>query len=547
MWRRFLAILPLAVALPALAQAPSGAPVRIEAAAPATVAVWNREVVVLRARIGEVVPAERAERVRRRIEELPPEVLKGPVAIAPAEIAGARTLVLAVGSRPVVALFPADVDPESGRSLEQIAAATATRLEEVLRARAEQRRVPAVLRAVALSVAGTVFLTLALWGLGRLHRRAVRRVAAPAGRRWLLFGVDAAAALAILRRGVLRLTLFAASAVAIYAWLAFVMVQFPYTRPWGQGLGAYLRGLLAELADGGLRAIPGLFAVLVIFLLTRFVAGAITAIFDGVETGRLQVPWLDPDVARATRRIVAALIWVFAITVAYPYIPGSETGVFKGISVFVGLILTLGSSGLVNQVMSGVLLVYSRALRPGDYVRVQESQEGTVTQVGLLSTKLTNLRREEITVPNAVLVGTSVTNYSRLAGSEGAVATTTVTIGYDAPWRQVHALLLRAASRTAGVRAEPPPRVLQRALSDFYVEYELHVRLERPEGRRLVLSELHAQIQDAFNEFGVQIMSPHFESQPPEKVAVPQSRWHAPPAGEEAGARAREPSAAGHH
>jgi small-conductance mechanosensitive channel len=292
-----------------------------------------------------------------------------------------------------------------------------------------------------------------------------------------------------------------------------------------------LRTLLGNLAHGAVGAVPGLFAVLVIFLATRFVAAAVNGLFAGVEAGRLHVPWLDPDTARATRRIVSALIWVFAITVAYPYVPGSESGVFKGISVFAGLVLTLGSSGLVNQVMSGVLLVYSRALRPGDYVRVgEEDVEGTVTQVGLLSTKLCNIRREEITVPNAVLVGNSVRNFSRLAGTDGPVAATKVTIGYDAPWRTVHALLLRAAARTPGIRREPRPRVLQRALQDFFVEYELLVHLERPEGRPLVLSELHARIQDAFNEGGVQIMSPHFEAQPEKKVVVPPAEWGAPSA-----------------
>jgi small-conductance mechanosensitive channel len=238
---------------------------------------------------------------------------------------------------------------------------------------------------------------------------------------------------------------------------------------------------------------------------------------------------------------------VFAITVAYPYIPGSESGVFKGISVFVGLVLTLGSSGLVNQVMSGILLVYSRALRPGDFVQVGDGVQGMVTQVGLLSTKLCNIRREEITVPNAVLVASSVTNFTRLAGSDGPVAATKVTIGYDAPWRTVHALLQLAAERTPGVRRDPPPRVLQRSLQDFYVEYELLVHLERPETRPIVLSELHARIQDAFNERGVQIMSPHFEAQPESKVVVPPAEWGAPPSdGAEHGA-GREPPPAGRH
>jgi small-conductance mechanosensitive channel len=542
-----LAGLILAAPSGARAQAPaSGAATRVEvAAAPVTVTVWNRDLVTLRARLGDVGPAERADRIRRRIEELPPGAAERGTGFEPAELAGRRALLVTAGGSPVIGLFPEDVDPESGGTLEQLAASTAARLGEVLRARAEQRRIPALLRGVALSLAATALLGIALAGLFRLARWIDRR--RMAARRWTLLGVDASLVVRALRRVGVKVTRLAAVAVAVYAWLAFVLVQFPYTRPWGASLGSFLRTLLGNLAHGAVAAVPGLFAVLVIFLATRFVAAAVNGLFAGVEAGSLHVPWLDPDTARATRRIVSALIWVFAITVAYPYVPGSESGVFKGISVFAGLVLTLGSSGLVNQVMSGVLLVYSRALRPGDYVQVGEDVEGTVTQVGLLSTKLCNIRREEITVPNAVLVGNSVRNFSRLGETDGPVAATKVTIGYDAPWRTVHALLLRAAGRTPGIRREPRPRVLQRALQDFFVEYELLVHLERPEGRPLVLSELHARIQDAFNEGGVQIMSPHFEAQPERKVVVPPAEWGAaPPEPVERGPD-REPPAVGRH
>jgi small-conductance mechanosensitive channel len=153
-----------------------------------------------------------------------------------------------------------------------------------------------------------------------------------------------------------------------------------------------------------------------------------------------------------------------------------------------------------------------------------------VKDVGVLSTRLVTPRREEITIPNAVLAGTTVTNYSRLAGDDGAVVSTSISIGYDQPWRQVHALLLLAAERTPGVRKEPRPYVLQRALSDFFVEYELRAHIERPEERFRVLSDLHGQIQDAFNEFGVQIMSPAFEAQPERAVVVPKSKWFEAPA-----------------
>jgi small-conductance mechanosensitive channel len=196
--------------------------------------------------------------------------------------------------------------------------------------------------------------------------------------------------------------------------------------------------------------------------------------------------------------------------------------------VFVGLMVSLGSSGLVNQAKSSFMITYSRALRPGDFVRIGEV-EGTVIHAGLLATKVLTRRREEVTLPNAVVAGSTITNFSRHAG-EGVYTRTAVTIGYDTPWRQVEAMLLLAASRTAGVRAEPAPAVLQTALQDFYVEYTLIVVPEKPEDRLPVLSELHGHIQDVFNEHGVQIMSPNYEADPEAPKVVPKDRWFEAPA-----------------
>jgi small-conductance mechanosensitive channel len=234
--------------------------------------------------------------------------------------------------------------------------------------------------------------------------------------------------------------------------------------------------------------------------------------FSGVENGSISVTWLQHDSARASRRIVVVGIWIFAFIVAYPYIPGSGSDVFKGVSVFAGLMISLGSSGFINQVMRGLVIAYSGAMRVGEYVSVGDI-EGTVKELGVMGTKIMTLKREFVTIPNGVVVTAGMTNYSRLAGSaDGAILSTTITIGYDAPWRQVHALLLQAADQTKGIRKSPAAIVLQKALSDFYVEYALRFSIDHPAERLSILSELHAAIQDAFNEAGVQIMSPNFVS-----------------------------------
>jgi small-conductance mechanosensitive channel len=225
----------------------------------------------------------------------------------------------------------------------------------------------------------------------------------------------------------------------------------------------------------------------------------------------------------------SALLWVLAVVLAYPYLPGSNSDAFKGVSVFLGVVLSLGSSGIVNQMMSGLTLTCSRAVRIGDFVKIGDV-EGTVTHLGSLSTKVKTQPGEEVTIPNGVVTTCVTTNYSRFADSEGVFVPTSLTIGYDTPWRQVHALLLLAAARTPGVRADPKPVVLQTGLQDFYVQYTLMVCLETPQLRAPTLDALHASIQDAFNEYGVQIMSPNYEADPVGPKVVPIDQWHAAPA-----------------
>jgi small-conductance mechanosensitive channel len=223
------------------------------------------------------------------------------------------------------------------------------------------------------------------------------------------------------------------------------------------------------------------------------------------------------------------MIWIFALVMAYPYLPGSDTDAFKGASVFLGLMLSLGSSGFVNQILSSFMITYSRALHVDDFVRVGDI-EGTVTHLGVLSTKIRTLRGEQVTIPNANVVSQTMTNYSVSEGAEGVYIATQVTIGYDTPWRQVQSLLLLAAERTPSVRTSPPPAVRQSALADFYVEYTLFVCPECPSLRAVTLSALHANILDAFNEYGVQIMSPNYEADPEAPKIVPKERWHDAPA-----------------
>jgi small-conductance mechanosensitive channel len=319
--------------------------------------------------------------------------------------------------------------------------------------------------------------------------------------------------------------------MAGYQWATISLRQFPYTRPWGEQLQSYLIDTILGILSAIAAALPNLLVVFLIILLTQLTSKMLKAFFARIESGEVTVPWMAVDTAKPTRKLTQALLWLFAFAMAYPYFPGSNTEAFKGLSVLVGIMLSIGGAGVVGQAASGLIMIYSHVLREGEYVKIGDI-EGLVTTVGIFSTKIRTANGEEVNIPNSLIGNSAAVNSSRLTEGNALVVNTTVTIGYNTPWRQVHAMLMRAAENTAGLRSAPKPLVSQTALSDFYVEYRLCAQVDRPEIRRITLSALHANIQDVFNEFGVQIMSPHYVYDPLEKVWVPKKQWFEAPAEE---------------
>jgi len=503
----------------------------------ATLSFANRPIVTLRARVLGRDPADRVASATRVLDELIADGYSGPIESRP--FTGGR--IISVASRGIVALTAFDVDNLAGETVEGVTAQAIVRLQQAL-AEADEARTPQrLLVATGLASLGLAVGSLLLWALVRAHRRFAGRLVEVAEEKLAQTGLTDVASLRASRvlefqRGLLKAVTLGAGMVVVYSTLTFVLRRFPYTRPWGESMRGFLFTTVEDLALGVVNAIPGLFTVALIVLIMRFILRLLGIWFNAVEAGRTRVQWLYPETAQTTRRLVSVLMWLFTIVVAYPYLPGSQTDAFKGVSVFLGLMLTFGSSGLVNQIMSGFMVTYSRAVRVGDYVRIGDV-EGTVLHLGILSTKLKTFRGEEATIPNSVVVSQTTTDYSRFAEVKETFTPTSVTIGYDTPWRQIHALLLMAAERTPGVRVEPKPYVLQEALQDFYVKYTLFVCLDAQDQRYFTLNILHAQIQDLFNEYGVQIMSPNYLADPASPKLVAKKDWYASPARVDEGAQ----------
>lgn len=519
---------------PALADASPGAPAMQASAAaqaPGVLVFMNRALIHFRSNLLGATPAERATRAARNIAEILAQ--RGPGRVTLSRDAAGNVVML--DGRMAFFIASEDADPLAGETLDSLSARVAQRVEQAVAEAQEAWNGRKLLTDAALALAETSLLGFVLWGLRRLRRRILRRLlrrlAAQAGR--LRVG-----GLELVRRDRLQACLGALTGavfwslclLCIYTWLSAVLGRFPYTRPWGEQLNGFLLGLLARVLGGILGAVPDLIIVAVVFMLARAASGMLSPLFERVQSGQISLGWLDRDTARPTGRLLTVLIWVFAAVMAYPYLPGAQTEAFKGISVLLGLMISLGSTSLVGQAAAGLILMYSRTIRRGEYVRIAE-HEGTITELGMFTTRLRTGRGEEITLPNNLIVGTATRNFSRTPADAGFIIDTTVTIGYDTPWRQVEALLIEAARRTPGIVGDPLPRVFQLALADFYPEYCLvcHALPAEPRSRAELMSQLHASIQDVFNEYGVQIMSPHYHADPAVAKRVPKGAERPPP------------------
>jgi len=322
---------------------------------------------------------------------------------------------------------------------------------------------------------------------------------------------------------------FMIAAAALYVCVTYALSCFAYTHIWSEKLESGLDTLLLKIGKTVLESIPGFFAVAVIAFLTKGLTHLINIVFRSIERGEATLPWIYQDTAAPTRRIVVAMLWIFAIVIAYPYIPGNESIAFKSISVFVGLLVSLGSAGVVSQAMNGLAITFGRSFKSGDYVKIG-GVEGTVSEVTLVFTKLRTIRQEEIIVPNSVVASQTTYNYTRIADERGVGISTSVSMGYDVPWRQVHAILIMAAGMTKGLGRDPAPYVIQTAFLDTCTEYTLVVHMtEEPKMVPFVKSELRQNIQDAFNRHGVNLMVPtYIETHVP--GVAPVEQWHAAPA-----------------
>lgn len=284
---------------------------------------------------------------------------------------------------------------------------------------------------------------------------------------------------------------------------------FPQTKGLAYQIFSYIWNPIKNILVGIVDYIPNLFAILIICFAVKYLVRLVHYLSREVEAGRLKFGGFYPDWAMPTYHIIRFLLYAFMIAMIYPYLPGAKNGVFQGISVFVGLIISLGSSTVIGNVIAGLVITYMRPFKLGDRIQLNDTT-GNVIEKTPLVTRIKTPKNEVVTIPNSFIMSSHTVNYSASAREYGLIIHSEVTIGYDVPWRQVHQLLIEAALNTPGVIDDPRPFVLETSLSDWYPVYQINAYIREADKLVQIYSDLHQNIQDRFNEAGVEIMSPHY-------------------------------------
>lgn len=492
------------------APAPNASPAAVQPAG-APVVVYGKTLFYVPARMFTFSAEDRAKTIAERVAWLSHQ---SPERIRAVHIEDAETTTAIVSEDVVLATVTDNDAHGSGKTRLQLAQDYA----EVIRDEALALRGQHSLRTISLGVLYTLIATalivaifkLLAWAFAKLYAAlaASRGVYIRSIRIQRLELVPAERITGFLHTAAQGVRLLL-SVSLLYAYVAVVTSFFPWTRGYSATLLQYFMAPLRIVWAALTAYLPNLFFLVVIFVVAYYVSKFVKFIFREIAKETVTLPGFYPEWAMPTYKIIRVLIVVFTLIVAFPYLPGSKSPAFQGVSIFFGLLLSLGSSSAISNVVAGTVLTYTRAFQLGDRVKIGETS-GDIVEKTLLVTRVRTIKNVDIAIPNAMVLSSHIVNFSAVAKQDGLILHTGVTIGYDAPWRKIHELLINAALATPNILQDPKPFVLQTALSDFYVAYEINAFTGDARLMARTQSELHQNIQDRFFEAGVEIMSPHY-------------------------------------
>jgi small-conductance mechanosensitive channel len=481
---------------------------------PATLVLNGESLFTFRAPVGSISPKERVGIIASRLDRLLSDSvfdlesirIENEPSLGWKVLQGEQLLL-------VVTSLDAEAEAKPGNIIAEM---IAFRLREIIRADRFAKSPKQIMMRGIYAALYSLALILILWGTVRLCRFIVNRIKRWEGRLIRSVQIKSFEVLPASRimKASFLLVSFARAAImltAIYLYIPMVLGLFPWTLRYSGILLGYVTNPLRQIYTSIVAFVPNLFFIVIYLTLTWYVMKVIRSFFAEIEAGNLKFEGFYSDWAKSTYQLVRIFVVAFSLVIIFPYIPGSNSPAFQGVSVFIGVLVSFGSSSAMANIISGLVLTYMRSFRIGDRVKIADTV-GDVIEKSLLVTRIKTVKNVEITIPNAITLNSHIINYSTSAQTDGLILHTEVTIGYDAPWRKVHELLISAASNAEGVLKEPAPFVYQSSLDDYYVRYQINAYTRESNSMAAIYSKIHQNIQDAFNQAGVEIMSPAFNA-----------------------------------
>ncbi|NCR44489.1 MAG: mechanosensitive ion channel family protein [Microcystis aeruginosa G13-12] len=477
----------------------------------------NQELFTIRQGIGSFSGQERAKSITARIEKIADDDALSPEDLTikidpedknPSIILG-DTVIATITSKDAK-LHAVSQDVLAERALAKIKAA-------IVRYR-QERQPDNLLKDAVLTVSATLSTVLIFWTMIFISLRVFPQIqrlitSLVPGVVFQNFEIISSQTIGIFSLRVLQFIRTLIILTILYFYLTFVLRLFPWTRKFGDGFLQYFFRALEVFSQEIAKYLPNIFIILLIIFITHYLLRAIKPFFTALSRGTLVIHGFYPDWANPTYNLLSLLIIALAIVIAFPYLPGFNSPAFQGVSVFLGVLFSLGSTSAIANVVGGIILIYTRSFQLGDKISIGDVI-GDVIEKGLLVTRIRTPANRIITIPNSSLLNTNGINFSvsQREFEQPLILQTTVTLGYDLPWRKVHETLKEAALATKFIVSEPAPFVLQTSLDDFYVSYQLNAYTDHPSKMVYIYSELHQNIQDKCNEVGIEIMSPHYKA-----------------------------------
>lgn len=477
----------------------------------------NQELFTIRQGIGSFSAQERAKSITDRIEKIADDDALSPedltIKIDPED----KNPSIILGDTVIATITSKDAKLQAV-SQEVLAERALAKIKAAIVRYRQERQPDNLLKDAVLTVSATLATVLIFWVIIFISSRVFPQIqrlitSLVPGVVFQNFEIISSQTIGIFSLRVLQFIRTLIILTILYFYLTFVLRLFPWTRKFGDGFLQYFFSALEVISQEIAKYLPNIFIILLVVFITHYLLRAIKPFFTGLERENLVINGFYPDWAKPTYNLLSLLIIALAIVIAFPYLPGFNSPAFQGVSVFLGVLFSLGSTSAIANVVGGIILIYTRSFQLGDKISIGDVI-GDVIEKGLLVTRIRTPANRIITIPNSSLLNTNVINFSvsQREFKQPLILQTTVTLGYDLPWRKVHATLKEAALATKFIVSEPAPFVLQTSLDDFYVSYQLNAYTDHPSKMVYIYSELHQNIQDKCNEVGIEIMSPHYKA-----------------------------------